>query len=218
VVVSPHLDDAVLSCTALLASRPGARVVTAYTAAPSAWRGLTEWDRQCGFRAGDDVMAARKQEDVAALAVLGAEPVWLDLVEEQYESRPGPEEVARRLREAMVALSPPPLEVAVPLGVDHADHLTVSDAMLALRAEGVLPAATWLLYGDLPYAAASPEEAEARRASLADRGIGLERQGAPTGASATVKRAALARYRTQIRPLWDSLPLQPELEELWRLT
>jgi LmbE family N-acetylglucosaminyl deacetylase len=216
VVVSPHLDDAVLSCAGLLAARPGGRVVTAYTAGPAAWEGLTSWDERCGFRAGVDVMAVRKQEDRSALALLGAEPVWLDLTEGQYEPRPGPAEVTDRLRQHLTTLHPAPVTLAVPLGLDHPDHVTVSDAVLALRREGVLPDATWLLYEDLPYATRSPGVAVARREALRADGLVLEAVPA-TELDLVLKRAAVARYRTQIRPLWSELPLRSDQEVLWRL-
>ena len=216
VVVSPHLDDAVLSCAALLAARPGGRVVTAYTAGPAAWTDLTSWDERCGFRAGVDVMAARKQEDRSALALLGAEPVWLDLVEGQYEPRPGPAQVRDRLWQHLTTLVPAPVTIAVPLGLDHPDHVTVSDALLALRAEGLLPDATWLLYEDLPYATRSPAGPTARREALRAHGLVLEPVPTPA-VDLGLKRAAVARYRTQIRPLWHELPLRADQEALWRV-
>jgi LmbE family N-acetylglucosaminyl deacetylase len=216
VVVSPHLDDAVLSCAGLLAARPGGRVVTVHTAGPAAWEDLTSWDERCGFRRGVDVMAVRKQEDRAALALLGASPVWLDLREGQYEPRPGPVEVTDRLRQQLSALAPAPVVIAIPLGLDHPDHVTTSDALLALRGEGLLPDATWLLYDDLPYATRSPGSARDRRDALRADGLVLEAVPVPP-LDLSLKRAAVARYRTQIRPLWRELPLRSDQEVLWRL-
>src|SRR4051812_4728612 len=77
-IVSPHLDDAVFGCGELLGARPGSVVVTVFAGAPPTYETVTEWDALAGFRAGDDVMAARRAEDRDALAVLGARPVWLD--------------------------------------------------------------------------------------------------------------------------------------------
>ena len=217
VVVSPHLDDAVLSCAGLLAARPGARVVTTYTAGPPSWAGLTDWDRSCGFRPGDDVMAVRKREDLAALAVLAAAPVWLDVVEGQYAEGADLGEVARRLGRGIEALDPEPSVVAVPLGVGHPDHVRVSDAMLALHEQGVLRGASWLVYGDLPYAGRSPDLVAARTAALAARGLRLEPHEATDPVDTALKTAAVGRYRTQIRPLWRDLPVAPGDERLWRL-
>jgi LmbE family N-acetylglucosaminyl deacetylase len=84
VVVSPHLDDAVLGCGRLLAAHPGATVITLYAGAPSTYPDPpTRWDQVAGFGPGDDVLAARKDEDRAALAELGATPVWGEVVLDQ---------------------------------------------------------------------------------------------------------------------------------------
>lgn len=82
VIVSPHLDDAVLGCGRLMAAHPGATVVTVYAGGPPVYPDpMTHWDTLAGFVAGDDVLAARREEDAAALTVLGATPSWLDFVE-----------------------------------------------------------------------------------------------------------------------------------------
>ena len=49
VVVSPHLDDAVLSCGQLLAASREAIVLTVFSAGPDEGAPLTDWDRACGF-------------------------------------------------------------------------------------------------------------------------------------------------------------------------
>ena len=50
VVISPHLDDAVLGCGRLMARHPGATVVSVYTGAPSAYPDpMTHWDTIAGF-------------------------------------------------------------------------------------------------------------------------------------------------------------------------
>jgi len=85
-IISPHLDDAVFSCGALLASRPGSYVVTVFAGGPDSMKQLTGWDRQCGFCEGQDVIAARRQEETAALASLSASPIFLDLWDHQYRN------------------------------------------------------------------------------------------------------------------------------------
>ena len=101
-VVSPHLDDGVFSCGALLAARPGSVVVTALAgrrgvALPPKWEGVTPWDAACGFAPGDDVIAARRAEDREALSILGASPVWLDFPDAQYGPSPSPAALCRAL-------------------------------------------------------------------------------------------------------------------------
>ena len=86
--ISPHLDDAVFSCGELLASAPGAKVVTVFAGGPPAGASMTSWDADCGFRADDDVIAARRGEDARALEMLGASPVWLPFWDDQYARAP----------------------------------------------------------------------------------------------------------------------------------
>ena len=88
VVVSPHMDDAVLGLGQLLAANPGVTVVTVFAGRPAAYpEPMTRWDQLAGFKPGDDVIAARRDEDTKALTELDAIPVWLDHVEHQYLPR-----------------------------------------------------------------------------------------------------------------------------------
>ena len=82
-VISPHLDDGVLSCGDLLAVCPGTLLVTVFAGTPTD-ETLTSWDAASGFAEGDDVMAARRQEDAAACVLLGAQPCWLPYRDAQY--------------------------------------------------------------------------------------------------------------------------------------
>ena len=84
-VFSPHFDDAAMGAGHLLLARPGSTVVTVFAGRPERYPAEpTEWDALGGFRAGDDVVAIRRTEDEAALAVLGAEHRWLEFVDHQY--------------------------------------------------------------------------------------------------------------------------------------
>src|SRR5213078_209954 len=85
VVVSPHFDDAVQGAGYLLAGHPGSTVVTVFAGRPPAYPATpTEWDAFGGFKPGDDVVAIRQDEDIAALTVLGAAWHWLDFSDHQY--------------------------------------------------------------------------------------------------------------------------------------
>ena len=57
-VLSPHFDDAALSCGALLARTEPLTVLDVFTRRPEPEQ-ATEWDRRCGFRGSDEAMAAR---------------------------------------------------------------------------------------------------------------------------------------------------------------
>ena len=107
VVVSPHFDDAALGAAHLLTSHPGSTVITVLGGRPPSYPEIvTSWDAAGGFRSGDDVVGARREEDRAAMASMKATPVWLDFPDHQYltaDGRPTPAEVAPPLRQAIVA-------------------------------------------------------------------------------------------------------------------
>lgn len=95
-IVSPHFDDAVLSCWALLDRPDGPTdVVTVCGGIPA--DGLSNWDRQCGFHSGGEAATARREEDRRALAG-HARTVWsLPVLDAAYG------EVDRRARGAVIA-------------------------------------------------------------------------------------------------------------------
>lgn len=196
-VVSPHCDDGVFSCGALLASHPGSTVVTVFAGTPARYEPFTEWDRACGFEPGDDVMAARRKEDAAALACLAARPLWLSFLDSQYGGTPGVDEVAAALSAAIDSCAP--RAIAFPLGLFHSDHVLVREAMLALASRRELPAAA--VYVDALYRCI-PGAVEAELAALARRGYVLrEREQDTDPAAAAAKRAAVACYASQLRAL-----------------
>jgi hypothetical protein len=84
VIVSPHFDDAALSCVSLVARHPGAVLLTVFGAGPSRVDPLTRWDRASGFAPGDDVIAALAAEDSDACEALGARQVRLKRWDSQY--------------------------------------------------------------------------------------------------------------------------------------
>jgi LmbE family N-acetylglucosaminyl deacetylase len=87
-VVSPHLDDAVLSVGASIASaaKRGARitVVTVFAYDLSADAPAGPWDRSSGFQTGTEAGRARRQEDRLACEAIGATPVWLPFQDHEY--------------------------------------------------------------------------------------------------------------------------------------
>src|SRR5579862_4211033 len=90
-VISPHLDDAVLSCGALMLAHPGATVATLFAASPDSYSDpLNEHDTDCGFSPGDDTMAVRRAEDVRALRAVGAQSRWLPLCQNSHVERADP--------------------------------------------------------------------------------------------------------------------------------
>jgi len=118
-VFSPHFDDAAMGAGHLLLAHPGSTVVTVFAGPPARYPAeVTEWDALGGFQDGDDVVAVRRDEDLAALAVLDAHHHWLDFVDHQYltpEERPTAVDVAPALAGAIDAARP--TAVILPMGL-----------------------------------------------------------------------------------------------------
>lgn len=170
VYLSPHFDDAIYSCGAAIWQQVQAgdqvEIWTICAGDPPADQPLTPFAGLLHTRWGltDAVVAARKAEDAAACAVVGAVSRRLDIPDCIYRYNPhtgqpivqdeqglwsfGPhpepwlvEELAARL----AADLPPQVQVAVPLALgDHTDHRLVMFAALALGRP------LWR-YPDVPY-------------------------------------------------------------------
>lgn len=195
-VVSPHCDDAVFGCSALIAAHPGAVVVTCFAGAPPAGAPLTEWDRAAGFRPGDDVMGRRREEDRAALAHTGARPAWLDFPDAQYGGSPALDTLAAALERALDAAAPD--VVAIPLGLFHSDHVLAHEAALRVRARR--GGWTWLAYADALYRRL-PRLLAARLAALGRAGIDPVPFAPRAAGDADRKARAVRCYASQLRAL-----------------
>jgi hypothetical protein len=80
--LSPHLDDAVLSCWSLIDSDEDVTVVTVFSGAPESGF-VSPWDADSGVDSATR-MAQRVAENRAALAVAGREAVDVGLPECGY--------------------------------------------------------------------------------------------------------------------------------------
>ena len=209
VAISPHLDDVALGCAGLVAGLPGSLVVTVIAGRPGPHE-LTDWDDRCGFGPGDDVMGARRQEDEAALRLLGATPMWLDFLDRQYAagwSSPNPDAVAAALRPIAAGAS----LVASPLGMLHPDHVAVADACYAVAR--AMPEVRWVVYEDAIYRAtagatdAALARVEAEGFNLTDVAV----------APAAQKRQAIDSYTSQVKGLGDLIEDAYRPERYWTL-
>jgi LmbE family N-acetylglucosaminyl deacetylase len=221
VIVSPHMDDAALSCGELLAANPGSHVVTVFSSGPARVRHLPEWDEQSGFfRPGDNVMQMRRREDEDALASVGAVAHHLDFWDQQYRLgdrlyRPRRAHMALRdvrlrlqapalLRrvearlEALVRSLPASMWLA-PLGVWHKDHQLTATACLRVARRS--PGQHWGVYTDLPYGLELAEDVRAAKERVREHGFGLEPLDMGPGAGTERKRALVKRYASQLPPL-----------------
>jgi LmbE family N-acetylglucosaminyl deacetylase len=100
-IVSPHLDDAALSCAALLDRGAEVTVLDVFTLVPEPDRS-TEWDRRCGFASAREAMAAREEEESAAFAGTRHEVLAVDLLDGQYRDDLRDVRDERRFRDALL--------------------------------------------------------------------------------------------------------------------
>jgi len=144
--VSPHLDDAAFSAGATLAALADAghevTVVTCFTRSvpdPTGFALACQLDK--GLSAGVDYLALRRAENAAAMAVLGATPVDLDLPEAPHRGytsaadlfagvHPG-DHVWREVADRLAGLSADLWLAPQALGA-HVDHLQVLRAVASL--------------------------------------------------------------------------------------
>jgi LmbE family N-acetylglucosaminyl deacetylase len=195
--VSPHLDDAVFACGQWIVSSRDPAVVTICAGRPRAGAPVTTWDAECGFLDGDDVMTLRRNEDRAALDVLGAAPVWLDFRDDQY-GEPGTRDAISGALASVIEREDASA-VHFPLGLFHADHERASDAALMLVDR--FASLAWHAYEDAIYRRIAGAR-DARMRALGERGFALERCTPALDAdAATRKREAVACYRSQLRAL-----------------
>jgi LmbE family N-acetylglucosaminyl deacetylase len=146
VILSPHVDDAVLSCWSVLTGPGDVRVVNVFAGVPRAGT-LANWDRIMGATDSAARMRERFDEDREALALAGRDPaLHLPFADSQYRGGRPPAALSE-LESVLPKLS----AVYAPActGVAHPDHLHVRRLAEALARAGV-PA---FLYADLPYCA-----------------------------------------------------------------
>jgi LmbE family N-acetylglucosaminyl deacetylase len=216
--VSPHLDDVALSCAGLIASVPGATVITVFAGYPpghpeSVREAITPWDAASGFALGDDVVAIRRDEDRAALGHLGAVPLWLDFLDSQYTTEPATVPViAAGIASALAGLR---IEtIAFPLGLSHTDHERTHEACVWLLEEFPALAANWVAFTDVPYRARFRTQAVQRLEHLGELGYDLEPLSFDLGDR---KAAALAEYPSQLKALASDMENAALPEECYLL-
>ena len=219
-VLSPHLDDAVLSCWHLLEGREHVSVVNVFTGSPAQGSPPPWWDELTGARDSVQRMRERRAEDRRALAHVHRSAFNLGFLDHQYGRAESP---AGQLLTRLGALLEPGTVVHAPAAMRrHPDHVVVRDVALQLARAG------WpvVLYADLPHAIAEgwpawvsgqPESPGADVNAqwdvvLAEAGLHPERlvpRVRPLDANARARKLqALDEYRTQRRWL-DPLSFVP---------
>jgi LmbE family N-acetylglucosaminyl deacetylase len=238
-LVSPHLDDAVFSCAALVERTEPIDIVTVFAGEPDppqqGW-----WDLQCGFASSTESVPARRREDEAAFAGTEHRRTYLDLLEIQHVHR------RTRAEEETIAgvigdwvSEHPEGTVALPAGAgcsprlaarwlrrlrrescsppQHPDHVLARDAGLeAVRGS----AATPLLYEEVPYLWGAPGEREVRR--VATRGA-WRAETFELAVDPRRKAERIAAYASQVPHIspahgrLDDEATLPPRERYWRL-
>jgi LmbE family N-acetylglucosaminyl deacetylase len=223
VVASPHFDDAAMGAAHVLTRFPGhCTVITVLGGRPPSYPAEpTDWDAAGGFKAGDDIVGVRQEEDRAAMEVLGAEPKWLDFPDHQYlakSSRPRPEEVAPVLEEAIVAAGA--TAVFLPMGLGNPDHVMTFEAGRLVLVHH--PELAWFCYEDHGYKHI-PGLLAWRVAKLFRGGLWPTPALVPLDLDIERKRKAIFCYTSQIAPLERDHALSARLEanapeQMWQLS
>lgn len=172
IVISPHLDDAVWSASAIL---EGATVVTICAGIPPEGMPPSEFDQRAGFKSAADAIHWRRREDHAAAAIGGFKVEHMGCLDNAYARKPQLIEDVTELI-CMWALHRGE-QIVGPVGLRHPDHRRIAS---------VLPDVAWR-YEELPYAYVWPEEHGVNGTLECSNG-------------ADWKEAAVWCYRSQINP------------------
>lgn len=130
VVVSPHLDDGVLSLGAAMAAwaREGARVelLTVLACDPDSGVVAGGWDARGGFATEGESAQARREEDLRACRHLGVEPRWLPFGSVDYDRHGSDDEVGSAVAAAVKGAD----EVLLPgYPLTHPDHAWLAEVL-----------------------------------------------------------------------------------------
>jgi LmbE family N-acetylglucosaminyl deacetylase len=233
VFLSPHLDDAVLSCAALMrqmAVKAPVSVVTAFSeaASPPHTRAARAFLGQCGATGAASLFAERQREDVAVLDDLGIRHVHLGHPDALFRRRSDPSGLLRHVGRVLPEVDHryPTFRFDIALGrVSRGDRQLLDE--ITTQVEDVSADATVFapvgvgrhvdhllaravgerlgatLYADFPYTVRDPGAASA---------AARERRPWAWTHGLAEKPAVIAGYRTQVDALFPGgeIPLQPE--------
>jgi LmbE family N-acetylglucosaminyl deacetylase len=195
VVVSPHLDDAILSLGAAMASwvRAGSAVelLTVLAGDPDSDASAGGWDARAGFGSEGEGARARRTEDARAAAFVGVQPRWLSFGYQDYE-RHGDVDAVREATLGAIGDRDALLLPGFPLS--HPDHEWLVRTVLA----GPLPGVELGFYVEQPY---GMRFAGDRTPPEALGALGSQLAFADLEASArdrAVKWRAIGAYRSQL--------------------
>jgi LmbE family N-acetylglucosaminyl deacetylase len=225
IFISPHLDDAVLSCGATIFSLTelGCEVivVTVFSGSPSAktLSPLAQSIHQ-SFGLGDDAVKVRRSEDHVAIRSLGAYLIHIGLPECIYRNdeynRPlyvnagdiyrgqlckdikTQAEILHRLSDIFASYAP--THVYAPVGIgNHVDHLLTRIVVENLLSDKIdYHRIKLLMYEDIPYACRSSQLVWKSNVT-----VGLQQVTQHVTQQAwESKLQAISKYQSQVRMLW----------------
>ncbi|MEZ4767318.1 MAG: PIG-L family deacetylase [Caldilineales bacterium] len=227
IILSPHYDDAALSCGGMIAqlTAAGDQVVVATVfggrADPAT---LSPFARSIHARPGasDDLIAQRAAEEKHALAILGAQSrpgSYLDCIYRQVEPGGrwlydreealfGPVDAAdaalvEELAAVFAVLAPHPNQCTIyaPLAIGcHVDHQVVQQAALKLLEAGY----SLLFYEDYPYVVRDPADLPAALARIKTGGGWQPQPVALSRQELDRKIAAVSAYASQLGVLFGT--------------
>ncbi len=222
VVVSPHLDDAVLGCGRLLAAHPGATVVTVYAGrAGELSRSADALGHGLRLRAGRRRARRPQASRTGARSACSMRPPCGSTTSSTSTSTSPTGSVPTRPSAGLEAAirAADPTAVFMPFGLANPDHTATHDAARLVRER--MPEPAWFCYEDMGYQHI-PGLLAWRVAQLFRAEIW------PTPAAPTVdpgherKQAAVAHYGSQLRALeadWQigAKLAAPAPEQFWSL-
>jgi LmbE family N-acetylglucosaminyl deacetylase len=223
IYLQPHFDDAALSCGGAIKQQAGTGqrvlVITVFGGMPPQDLGVSEFALATHAKMSlpaspASAVAVRREEDEAAISLLGADTLWLDYLDAIYRGSPafyqsddavfgvvaqGDTQLDEELGAlvAGIAERAPLAAIYAPLGVGHhVDHQLVCSAAdrLAQRKLNVK------FFEDFPYVS-RPNALEERQRELA---IPMEFELTEISGQIRDKEEAIALYRSQVPQLFGS--------------
>ncbi|HEY0948174.1 MAG TPA: PIG-L family deacetylase [Candidatus Paceibacterota bacterium] len=217
-ILSPHLDDAVLSLGGLLATEGSTcAVMTCFSGAPDPVQ-RTPWDALTGFRDSAEAMRARIKENRTALSILlvpESQIINLPLLDWQYRdpfaSRTDIIETIVAEVLAYTGSLEGPVSVYAPGLRKHPDHELVGEALRELQRRDTSEN-EFFFYADLPYAVGLDEDALVKTIFGGDTYVERERI-ALTEDALHKKIEAIRAYESQMAGLGGEEKLLKDIEE-----
>jgi LmbE family N-acetylglucosaminyl deacetylase len=214
VVVSPHLDDAVLSLAATIAraTRSGAHVdvLTVFAGDPASDTPAGGWDSRGGFATEGEAATARRAEDREACSIIGAEPAWLPFGDGNYAQGRDRREVFAAVVGTLAGAD----SVLVPgFPLTNPDHAWLAELLLGQA----LPCARVGLYAEQPYR--YMVRGERRRLDVPGQislrvPHGVEWTYPARSSDLLLKRRAILAYQSQVRLLGFSAKRHRKLHRM----